>query len=243
MASPVCVRTLTSDPQVLEWRKLMNLDSDDVAVFLDAWGIRRLFSLAVRRRGRPRKSRDPILDEFFQVLEENWGKNIPQGRNKVEDRKAEQVHNMPEEEEVDPDLLSDTEVSDVLHCHLMRAETDEYFSLCTPPKVRALETKVEGNEATMNEELNGMGDIDLDLEEQLLLEKLALLMPHVRTNQLRSHLVGCSVGFHSAVSLMYSVVPEALPGLSPCRRRPPILPIWRRRFFKRQDLLLTSLVL
>ena len=88
MASPVCVRTLTSDPQVLEWRKLMNLDSDDVAVFLDAWGIRRLFSLAVRRRGRPRKSRDSILDEFFQVLEENWGKNIPQGRNKVAQSRA-----------------------------------------------------------------------------------------------------------------------------------------------------------
>ena len=168
----------------------MNLDPDDVAVFLDSWGIRRLFSLAVRRRGCPRKSRDPILDEFFQTLEGYWGKTVSQGRNKAEDRKAQEVQQMPEEEEVNPELLSDTEMSDIFHFHFMRAETDDYESMLTPEKLR--EAPVDGNEVeaakckdpspkrSLTQELEDMCDVDLDLEEQLLMEKLALLRPCMR---------------------------------------------------------------
>ena len=60
-------------PEVVAWRKEMNLEEDLVLVYLDTWGLRRLFSLAVRRRGASRKSRDVITDEFFSTMVAHWG--------------------------------------------------------------------------------------------------------------------------------------------------------------------------
>ena len=167
----------------------MQLPADDVAVFLDTWGIRRMFSLAVRRRGCPRKSRDPVLDHFFQVLEKHWGQQVSKGQSTAEAKKAQKVHDMEEDQEVDPKYLSDTEVSDALQFHLFRAETDEYMLVCTPQKEKPIEQvspeKVEIKGEAISgmdvqaDDLDGMGDIDLDLEEQLLLQKLALLRPHI----------------------------------------------------------------
>ena len=109
----------------------MDLETDDVLVYLDSWGIRRLFSLAVRRRGTGRKRQDPILEEFFQVLEKHWGKYTPKSKDKL----AQKVQEMDSDQEVDAaELLSDSEISDCFQLHLLRAETDDYLEYSTPVK-------------------------------------------------------------------------------------------------------------
>ena len=59
--------------EIEQWRQQLGLEPDPIIVHLDAWGLRRLFSLAVRRRSVNRRMRDPIVDAFFDKLTECWG--------------------------------------------------------------------------------------------------------------------------------------------------------------------------
>ena len=86
--------------QVLEWRSLMGFPDGDIKVYVDQRGIRRLFSLAVRRRGSARKRRDCVVEELFSVLNKHW-----ELQNKKKDAEQEDTN---EDAEVDACLLSDT---------------------------------------------------------------------------------------------------------------------------------------
>ena len=55
------------------WREEMQLEADPVVTHLDAWGLRRLFSLAIRRRGSSRRHRDSVTEAFFETLCAHWG--------------------------------------------------------------------------------------------------------------------------------------------------------------------------
>ena len=156
----------------------MKLDSDDVAVFLDSWGIRRLFSLAVRRRGSSRKKRDPFVEDFFGILEANWGSYKPKGKNNGDDK----VHDMPEEENVDPALLSDTEVSESCDVHLRRALSDAYTLVASPQKdcpagIGDSLAESKGDAGSTEKALEDLDGLELDLEEALLLQQLEMLRP------------------------------------------------------------------
>ncbi|CAE6950792.1 unnamed protein product [Symbiodinium sp. CCMP2592] len=59
--------------EVKKWREEMDLQEDSVIEYLDTWGLRRMFSLAIRRRSSSRRSRDTVVEEFFDVLLRHWG--------------------------------------------------------------------------------------------------------------------------------------------------------------------------
>ena len=208
----------------------MQLEADAVMVYLDQWGLRRLFSLALRRRGAPRKRGDSITEEFFALLVKHWGAYKP---NKKAKKGEEEVEKLDEDALVDASHLSDAEVTEGADVHLHRAVTDAYMDYTVQQNVVALcledsgeakaesakkdstssdgkldsldgkATKKEGANSNPDGELDGLDgkatkkeganssspdgeldsldgkaidmELDLDLEEQLLLEQLALL--------------------------------------------------------------------
>ena len=182
--------------KVLEWRKAMGLPDDDVAVFADQWGLRRMFSLGIRRRGAPRKQKDLMVEGFFETLCRYWGtppsvapRPAKRGKGK-EDRAAE-------EDVVDQDGLSDTEISEGLRVILLRqdaqypAAPEEAWSSseATSPSSHA-SAKEDGPSESCEAELakkNGpseielaategeLDDAELEMEEHLLMEKIRLL--------------------------------------------------------------------
>ena len=159
----------------------MDFESDDVMTYLDSWGIRRLFSLAVRRRGAARKVRDPVMEEFFHVMEAAWGKYVPKGR----DRKGREVFEMDDDEQnkyVDPECLSDTEMSEALALHFSRAETDEYQTFSptespSKPKVAVVDSTPAPTSAPDVKASEESVEMDLDMEELRILAKLRELRP------------------------------------------------------------------
>ncbi|CAE7241891.1 unnamed protein product [Symbiodinium microadriaticum] len=71
MAKTPTIEVLTTEVQ--KWREEMGLQEDSVIEYLDIWGLRRMFSLAIRRRSSSRRSRDNVVEQFFDVLLRHWG--------------------------------------------------------------------------------------------------------------------------------------------------------------------------
>ena len=179
----------------------MLLPEDDVMVYRDQWGLRRLFSLATRRRGAPRRKRDALVDEFFEILERHWGKIWKPSRrrsSKSLDALASAVEDDDEEEAVDADQLSDAEESAGIEVEVHAADTDEYgggvdappgsgiwsdseempphdLSLLAPcasdPEEKPITPSLDEK---ISDDLDG---VEMDLEEQLLMEQIMLLKP------------------------------------------------------------------
>ncbi|CAE7194949.1 unnamed protein product [Symbiodinium sp. CCMP2592] len=168
-------------PQILEFRRIMGFEEDEVLVYLDSWGLRRLFSLAIRRRSSARKRRDPVTDQFFNVLVQHWGhlKNKHKKKGgKGADPETEESEELAEidaviDSEVDGEDLSGLhlqrdgyevlqpaeEAGDVGGCHLEEASEKK---LTTPKEHKFWDpSEVDGD--------------DLDLKEQAMLEKIAML--------------------------------------------------------------------
>ena len=162
----------------------MGLEPDDVKVFADQWGLRRMFSLAIRRRGAPRKVKDLMVEAFFQELIRYWG--IPP---KQTGRGKKGSVEPASEDEVDQDELSDPEQLPVT---LLRVDTDGYERVLSQddnPAANPVENESEAphgasHPAETASEIPGStadnmnqheDDDELDLEEQLLLEKIQLL--------------------------------------------------------------------
>ena len=147
----------------------MGFDSDTVQVYVDQWGLRRLFSLAVSRRGAPRKARDPAVEQFFDVLVKHWGK--PKPKNKK--GKPALPEPLDECADVDPALLSDTEEGDEVI--LKKAVTDAYMlDAAEMDGLGSQEEKTDADHAHAAAE-DPACDVDLDLEEQLIWDELARL--------------------------------------------------------------------
>ena len=157
----------------------MRLEPDDVMVYVDSWGLRRLFSLALRRRSASRKKRDSITECLYQTLLFQWGPTKPQKGAKGQTQ-----------EDVEQDVAKDVEAclgaelaegEDLGDVNLVRAVTDEYMlsSPVTTPEVKqdaannhAMPTQVTQETLSANEPVD---DEDLDQEELKLLEQIALL--------------------------------------------------------------------
>ena len=167
--------------QVQQWRFLMNLDEDDITVYLDQWGIRRLFSLALRRRGAPRRFIDVIAEQLFETLGQHWGAAWKPSKKRLPMRSRDD----DAEAEVDVAALSDNETSEGVDVTFQPAQSDDYQeALVSGKSAENLEeavAKETGPEKAMEEqtteqkseppELQDM--FDLDLEEQLLLDQIA----------------------------------------------------------------------
>ena len=71
VAKAPSVKLLRAELQ--SWRQEMHLPDDPVILHLDSWGLRRLFSLVIRRRGASRKRRDTMTEALFEVVSRYWG--------------------------------------------------------------------------------------------------------------------------------------------------------------------------
>ena len=170
----------------------MGFEEDDIVVYADIWGLKRLFSLAVRRRGAPRRKRDPVVDQLFEVLERHWGGCWKPSRKR-------QALQEEDEDYVDAGNLSDCEDAEGLEVSFRHATTDEYMTddaaLSAEPSSSAKESvegpkieddgsaklaTVEGHKldetaADADDDLENLDGLELDLEEQLLLDQLAAM--------------------------------------------------------------------
>ena len=199
---PYILETLGHVWQVIKWREEMLLPEDDVMVYRDQWGLRRLFSLAIRRRGAPRRKRDALVDEFFEILERHWGKTWkPSRRRSSKSVDTERVVEDDDDEEaaVDPDQLSDAEESAGLAVEVHPADTDAYgggvddpigggawsdseekpphhLSLLAACASDSEEKPPPPTVADLGQQITDDVDgVEMDLEEQLLLEEIMLL--------------------------------------------------------------------
>ena len=159
----------------------MQLEPDPVMVYLDQWGLRRLFSLGIRRRSAVRKKRDSFTEDFYGILVSHWGTYDPKLSKKKKGEKVEELK-VDEDELVDARHLSDDEASAGVDVQLSRATTDAYLVVETPKK--ELESLVKDlakilEDGVSEDNLDGQAcvgaDLDLDEEEQQLIEQLALL--------------------------------------------------------------------
>ena len=161
--------------QIFEWRSMMGLEPDDVRVYADQWGLRRLFSLGIRRRNCPRKRREYMAEEFFRVMREAWGGCPP---SKKKGRKAQLELDELEDESapVDAGQLSDNEVSHGGEVELLRAEVDDYQEVdsgaAEPGSASAMPTEA----ADAPEPAHVLDEVEEDLEEQLLLKRIEQLL-------------------------------------------------------------------
>ena len=149
----------------------MNKDPDDIEVYLDAWGLRRLFSLGLRRRSASRKQRDPLTECFFATLVEFWGHHKKKGGKGRTASDAEQ----DEAADVKAVLESEAEGEDLDGIELKRAVTDDYMLLSPTPSPSGklvASTPISAMKGAQNG--SEIGD-DEDMEEQLLLAKIASL--------------------------------------------------------------------
>ena len=62
--------------ELRSWRQEMQLEEDAVIMHLDSWGLRRLFSLVIRRRGASRKRRDTMTEALFEIVCRYWGTGL-----------------------------------------------------------------------------------------------------------------------------------------------------------------------
>ena len=133
-------------------------------LYADQWGLRRLFSLAIRRRSSPRKRKDIMAEEFFKVLVDAWGgkQAVPA---KKKPRSEEKAIEEAEDETavVDPAQLSDADVSEGCDVQLVHAETDAYLVEGETAALPADPPAAEGDEG------------EDDMEELLLLKRIEQL--------------------------------------------------------------------
>ena len=160
----------------------MGLQDDPLLTYLDQWGLRRLFSLAIRRRGAPRRLQDPIVDQLFDTLVSAWG-SVWKPSRRAGSGRGSTAADLEEEEAVDVAQLSEEEAED-LCVSLQRAETDEYLETVPdddqshqrlPEQVDGEALDCQGQDCMVDLD----AELDLEIEEQSLLEQILFLKcPH-----------------------------------------------------------------
>ena len=148
----------------------MRLEPDDVLVYADAWGLRRLFSLALRRRSASRKKRDDINECLFQTLLFHWGPT--KQRKGAKGQTSEDVDKEIEKDIqdcLDAEMVEGDGLDGVT---LVRAETDDYMMLGSGESPGG---KADAQPAFVAENQDGDCWEDLDAEELRVLEEIALL--------------------------------------------------------------------
>ena len=154
----------------------MGLEADEVLVYLDSWGLRRLFSLAIRRRSSARRRRDPMTDVFFGILVEHWGHYKKKKGAKGMDADQEElaaVKAVIDSEQDAKDLSGvclDPYMVVVEDGKLEEAAVHEVPEVKSPAAV--LNKVPVPEQVVIDLDDDGM---DLDLEEQKVLEKIAML--------------------------------------------------------------------
>ena len=162
--------------QVLQWRQKMGLPDDDVLVYLDAWGLRRLFALALRRRSSNRRQKDAVTECLFETLVQAWGH--VKHKKGAKGKTGEEVE---AEEKADVEDVFQEEENDCMEVQFKPAETDEY-QLVTSPACKTKPgcedahepSRTEADEGSPAKDLDGE-IFEMDLEEQMLVEEIALL--------------------------------------------------------------------
>ena len=163
----VCFPIDSPHVQVVAFRELLGHDDDPVLVYLDSWGLRRLFSLAIRRRSASRRKRDEVAEKFFELLIKHWGH--------VKSKKGKGKAPEPaEEDDVVAVIDSECDADDLTG---IRLEKDGY----SPAKSKASQDAgIDGNPLDL-QDIQAADDqvedwaMDLEMEEQLILERIALL--------------------------------------------------------------------
>ena len=166
----------------------MGFDEDEVLVYLDSWGLRRLFALAIRRRSSARKRRDPVTDRFFKILVQHWGHSKKKG-GKGADPETEESEELAE---IDAVIDSEVDGDDLSGVHLQRdgyevpepaEEAGDVPILPEPveeageahPEEASAENLTTPKEHKFWDPSEDADDDDLDLQERGMLEKIAML--------------------------------------------------------------------
>ena len=159
----------------------MGFPEDAVLVYLDTWGLRRLFSLALRRRSSARKYRDDLTESLFTLMVQCWGR-APCKKVGAKGKDADALEAEEEKAAVDGALQSEDECGEgLMGVQLRRAVTDDYMVATPQPDEKTQHPEAEAKmdvvtvPATMPASKPGPMDMDLDEEEQRLLEQIALL--------------------------------------------------------------------
>ena len=163
----------------------MGLLDDEVLVYLDAWGLRRLFSLALRRRSSARKFRDDLTESLFSFMVECWG-HCKTKKKGAKGQDLDEIEAAAEQAAVDETLASEAECGeDLMGVQLRKAVTDDYMTMSPQPDEKVLSPAPEAKKDDVESVpsmtpaskpgLTDAMDMDLDEEERRLIEQLALL--------------------------------------------------------------------
>lgn len=178
MAKAPSVKLLRSELRA--WRQEMQLEDDAVILHLDSWGLRRLFSLVIRRRGASRKCRDSVTEALFEIVCRYWGNGAdvnarePEGEDGPAPAVAE-VDEYPTPEDLSEDDSDQSWRIDVMEPeHEDDVDDDEAVG----GERMSMSSEAEMEDATIFYEpdsLHCMDDMQLQDVEANLLEQLRAL--------------------------------------------------------------------
>ncbi|CAE7234481.1 unnamed protein product [Symbiodinium sp. CCMP2592] len=155
--------------ELRSWRQEMQLQDDAVILHLDSWGLRRLFSLVIRRRGASRKRRDSMTEALFEIVCRYWGNGLDVNEAEPEGEDGQVPPAAEVDEYPNPEELSEDDSDNSWRIEIEQPKLED---------VAGDDEALDGEDATIFYEpdnLQLMDDMELQDMEANLLEQLRAL--------------------------------------------------------------------